>query len=225
MTTKDALAELAFFQLECMIVATMLRRREFLLVAAAGVAAAMFGCRTSEAVLKIPENADECFDLFRFFTDSAFGFEQARAGLSLTGEPRVLQASPTWRRHTFEDQKGLAERLTLDTSSKDDGTDEYLSAIYINYRHPIGVSLSTMTANLGFPRTHSEKVPVPVDRSPAAFTNLMPGQKEKEVTSYGFHPEEPIAPGFLKGDVLFTCDATYWDTKPVKFLRFQRSFK
>jgi hypothetical protein len=204
-----------------MIAANMHTRREFLYGAAAGVAFATFGCRVAsrEAVLKIPEDAEECFHLFKFFTDPALGFEQARTGLGLTGEPKVLQSSPEWRRNTFENQNGSASSVQLNTTTDEHG--EYLSGIYINYAKPIGISLSTMKANFGSATEHFKKVPVYGSYSPASFTNLMPGQREKEVMTYGFYPE-PIRPGDMKVSVLFRADATYWDTKTVDFLRLER---
>lgn len=197
----------------------MVTRREFLFGA---VAVTTLGCRTvREAVLKIPENTEECIDLFKFFSDPAFGFDQARTGLGLTGEPKVLQSTPTWRRHTFEDQKGIAKSVTLDISGNDEGAGAYFSAIYINYRKPAGIALSTMKANFGTATQHMKRVPVFGGISTESFTNLKPGQKEKVVFSYGFYPE-PAAPGLMKGDILFNCDSTYWDTKTVDFLRLQR---
>jgi hypothetical protein len=205
-----------------MIAANMPTRREFLFGAAAGVGVMTLGCRKElEAILKIPEDAEECLHLFKFFTDPNFDFEQARTGLSLTGKPQVLQSTPTWRRHTFNAQTSAAGSVTLDTTTKDDGPGEYLSAIYIDYRRPPGISLSTMKSNFGAATEHSEKVLVDDGYSPAQFTNMMRKKKEKEVISYSFFPE-PIAPGYMKGDVLFRCDATYWDTKTVDFLRLQR---
>jgi hypothetical protein len=201
----------------------MVRRREFLLSAAAGLAVPILGCGIRfgrEAVLKIPEDATECVDLFRFFTDPNFDFERARAGLGLTGEPRVLQATPEWRRHTFEEQKGPASSVELNTFT-DKRYGEYLSGIYIYYENPIGISLSTMKANLGSATERSRQLPAEIRLSPEAFTNIMPGQKLKEVVSYSFYPEPP-APGHMKGDVLFSGDATYWDTKPTDFIRFER---
>lgn len=198
-------------------------RREFLIGAtAAGIAFTMFGCRigSREAVLKIPEDAEECFDLFKFFTDPALGFEQAKTGLGLTGEPKILQSSPEWRRHTFENQKGFASSVGLNTTT-DEEHGEYLSGIYINYGKPIGISLSTMKANLGAATEHLKKVPIYGTVAPTMFTNLMPGQREKEVISYGFYPD-PIATGSMKVSILFRADSTYWDTKTVDFLRFER---
>src|SRR5688572_16333498 len=85
---------LTFICLGCMIAAIMPTRREFLFGAAAGVAVTMLGCRKDrEAVLKIPEDAEECFDLFKFFTEPNFDFEQAKNGLGITGTPKVLQSS------------------------------------------------------------------------------------------------------------------------------------
>jgi hypothetical protein len=182
----------------------------------------MLGCRkVREPVLKIPENADDCLHLFNLFTDPAFDLAQARTGLGLTGEPKVLQSTPSWRRHTFEDQIGIAKSVTLDTSSKDDGSDAYFSAIYIDYRHLPGFSLSTMKRNFGPADVRTKRVPVIGHVSAESFTNMRPGQKEKEVTSFSFYPE-PKAPDRMKVDILFTCDATYWDTKTVDFLRLQR---
>lgn len=203
-----------------MITANMHTRREFLFGAAAGVAFTMLGCRNArEAILKIPENTEECIDLFKFFTDPAFGFEQARTGLGLTGEPKVLQSSERWRRHTFEEQKGFADRVELNTTTDQNG--EYLSGIYINYATPIGISLSAMKASFGAATEHIKKVPVYGTAPPAMFTNLMPGQREKEIVSYGFYPE-PAAPASMKVSILITADSTYWDTKTVDFLRFER---
>lgn len=205
-----------------MIAANMHTRREFLIGAAvAGAAFTMLGCRTTrEAVLKIPEDAEECAHLFKFFTDPAFGFEQARIGFGLTGEPKVLQSSPEWRRHTFENQKGFARSVELNTTT-DEMHGEYLSGIYINYGKPAGISLSTMKANFGAATEHLKKVPIYGTAAPKMFTNLKPGQREKEVISYGFYPE-PIAPAIMKVSILFTADSTSWDTKSVDFLRFER---
>ncbi len=206
-----------------MIAANVQNRREFLFGAtAAGVAFTVLGCRSStrEAVLKIPEDADGCVDLFKFFSDPALVFEQARTGLSLTGEPKILQSSERWRRHTFEDQKGFARSVELNTTT-DEKHGEYLSDIYINYAKPVGISLSTMKANFGVATEHFKKVPIVGTAAPAMFTNLMPGQREKEVVSYGFYPE-PIAPASMKVSILFTADSTYWDTKTVDFLRLER---
>ncbi len=206
-----------------MIAANMQTRREFLIGASASsLCVTLLGCRNGlrEAVLKIPEDADECFDVFKFFTDSALGFEQARTAFHLTGEPKVLQSSERWRRHIFEDQKGIAKRVELNTTT-DDQHGEYLSGIYINYGKPAGISLSTMKANFGAATEHLKKVPVYGTAAPKMFTNLMPGQKEKEVISYGFYPE-PIVPATMKVSILFTADSTYWDTKTVDFLRFER---
>lgn len=197
----------------------MVTRREFLFVGATGAALTMLGCGTREAVLKIPEDAEECFHLFKFFSDPNFGFEQAKNGLGITGTPKVLQSSDRWRRHTFEDQKGVAKSVQLNTTTDERG--DYLSGIYIYYASPVGFALSTMKANFGAATERTKKVPVFGELSPASFTNLMPGQKQKEVTTYSFFPE-PIAPGSMKGDLLITADTTYWDTKMVEFLRLER---
>lgn len=197
----------------------MVTRREFLFVGAAGSAFTMLGCRTREAVLKIPEDAEECFHLFKFFSDPNFDLEKAKTGLGITGEPKVMRSSERWLRNTFEDQKGVAKSVQLNTTTDERG--EYLSDIYIYYAKPVGFSLSTMKANFGAANERTKKVPVFGELSPASFTNLMPGQKQKEVTTYSFFPEL-LTPGSMKGDVLITSDATYWDTKMVEFLRFQR---
>ncbi len=205
-----------------MITANMHTRREFLIGAAGTLAFMTLGCRnsSSKAVLKIPENAEECIHLFNFFSDPALGFEQARTGLGLTGEPKVLQSSERWRRNIFEDQKGLAKNVELNTT-RDETYGEYLSGIYISYGKPIGVSLSTIKANLGTATEHIKKIPVFGTAAPLMFTNLKPGQREKEIVSYGFYPE-PSAAGTMKVSVLFTADSTFWDTKTVDFLRFER---
>ena len=56
------------------------------------------------------------------------------------------------------------------------------------------------------------------------LTNLQPGENERSRSSHSFFPDNPIAPGHLKGDLLFQCDTIYWDTKLVDVLRYQRGF-
>ena len=66
----------------------MIQRRDFCIGLFAAIAATA-ACRERVARLKVPEDADECVDLFRYFTDPDFGFEQAKVGLNVSGEPDV----------------------------------------------------------------------------------------------------------------------------------------
>jgi hypothetical protein len=181
-------------------------------------AAALIGCKERVPVLKVPENADECFDLFRFFTDPAFGLEQAKAGLGVTGEPRVLDDPKSRKLYTFEDQSGLLERIGLQIGPDGRPDAGKLNAMYLYYRNPIDVSLSRLESYLGPSDERNKKIAAQL----AMFTNLQPGQKEREISSYSFYPDQPIAPGHLKGDLLFKCDTVSSDTKRVDSLRYQR---
>lgn len=196
----------------------MITRREFSFGALAFSAACLIGCKERVPVLKVPENADECFDLFRFFTDPAFGLEQAKAGLGVTGEPRVLDDPGSRKLFTFEDQSGLLERIGLQTGPDNHPDAGKLDAMYIYYRNPIDVSLSRLESYLGPSDERNKKIAAQL----AMFTNLQPGQKEREISSYSFYPDQPIAPGHLKGDLLFKCDTVSSDTKRVDSLRYQR---
>jgi hypothetical protein len=195
----------------------MIGRREFCFGTLALLSAALTGCKERVPVLKIPEDADECFDLFRFFTDPAFQLEQAKNGLGVKGEPR-LQDLKTRKLFSYEDQPGILKSIDFQTGADGDPDANMLDAIYIDYRTPINVSLRRLESLLGQPNRYDEKIAAQI----AMFTNLKPGQKEKERSSFGFFPEQPIAPGHLKGDLLFSCDATSWDTKRVDSLRYQR---
>jgi hypothetical protein len=198
----------------------MFTRREFLFSAVAALAFQTLGCKERIAVLRIPVDAADCLDLYTFFTDPKLTSDRVRSAFGLTGEPKVLKSSDTWTRNTFENQNGHAKSVELNTSV-DETYGEYFSGIYIDYTKPIGVSLSAMKGKLGVPTERTKKVPVFGTHSTASFTNLMPGQKEKEEVSYGFYPEASD-PGKMKVSVLFTADSTYWDTKTVNFLRFER---
>jgi hypothetical protein len=176
------------------------------------------GCKERVPVLKVPENADECVDLFRFFTDPAFGLEQARAGLGVTGEPRILDDPKSRKLFTYEHESGLLESIGLQIEPENAPSAGRLDAMYIQYRNPIDVSLRRVESYLGRSREHIEKIAAQL----AMFTNLRPGQKEKERSSYGFYPDQPIASGHLKGDFLFQCDTVASDTKRADSLRYQR---
>ena len=197
--------------------ATMIGRREFCFGTLTFFAAVLTGCEEHVPVLKIPENADECFDLFRFFTDPAFQLEQAKNGLGVNGEPRV-QDLKTRKLFTFDDQPGILKSINFQTGTDGQPDANMLDAIYIYYRTPINVSLARLESLLGRSNRHDKKIAAQI----AMFTNLQPGQKEKERSSFGFYPNGPIAPGHLKGDLLFSCDSTFWDTKSVDFLRYER---
>jgi hypothetical protein len=93
-----------------------------------------------------------------------------------------------------------------------------LNAMYLYYRNPIDVSLSRLESYLGPSDERDKKIAAQL----AMFTNLQPGQKEREISSYSFYPDQPIAPGHLKGDLLFKCDTVSSDTKRVDSLRYQR---
>lgn len=201
------------------MVGDMMERREFCIGLCGAITAAGAACRERVARLKVPENADECADLFRFFTDPAFGLEQARLGLGLTGEPRVLDDPRSRKVFTFEDQSELVESVDLHTTP--DGLK--LTAIYIDYRRPVEVSLRRLESYLGASEERIRKVPAPMESPRSGFTNLMAGQKEISRSSHTFYPANPIAPGHLKGDLLFRCDTVSSDTKRVISLRYQRS--
>lgn len=200
----------------------MIGRREFCLGTLGVFAATFIGCKEHVSVLKIPEDADECVDLFRFFTEPAFGLEQARAGLGATGEPRLMDDPSTWKVYTFDDQRGVVESIALIAGPDSRPDANKLTGIYIYYRTPINVSLSRLERYLGKSDRRDKKVAAELRSPIAMFTNLQPGQKEREVSSFSFYPDQPIAPGHLKGDLLFTCDTTSWDTKRVNFLRYER---
>ena len=196
----------------------MLARREFCFGTLACFATVLTGCTERVPVLKIPENADECVDLFRFFTQPAFDLEGATAGLGVRGEPRLLNDPDTRKLYTYENQSGVLESISFETGPDGQDDSNKLNAIYIDYRTAIEVSLSRVESYLGRSARHHSKIAAQI----AMFTNLKPGQKERERTSFGFYPDNPIAPGHLKGDVLFECDATSSDTKRVDSLRYQR---
>jgi hypothetical protein len=195
----------------------MIGRREFCFGTLALFTAALTGCKEHVPVLKVPEDADECFDLFRFFTDPAFELERAKAGLGVKGEPR-FQDLKTRKHFTFDDQPGILKSIDFQTGGNDRPEADKLAAIYIYYRTPIKVSLRRLESYLGPSNQHDKKIAAQI----ATFTNLQPGQKERERSSFGFYPDGPIAPGHLKGDLLFSCDTTSWDTKSVDFLRYER---
>ena len=201
----------------------MFTRREFCFGTLALSAAGLIGCKERVPVLKVPEDTDECADLFRYFTDPGFGLEQARAGLGLTGEPRVLDDPRSRKLFTYEYESGLLERIGLEIGPDGRPDAGKLTAMYIDYRYPIDVSVRRLESYLGPSSRRDKKIAASLKSSPAArFTNLQPGEKELERSSYHFIPAEPIAPGHLKGDLLFQCDAVYWDTKRVDSLRYQR---
>ena len=199
----------------------MIQRRDFCIGLFAAIAATA-ACRERVARLKVPESADECVDLFRFFTDPAFGLEQAKAGLNVTGEPRVLDDPKHRMLFTYENQSELVKSIGLQTNPDDGSGELRLEAIYINYRRPIDVSLSRLESYLGAFNHHPEKVPEYVGLPVSMFSNLKPGQKERSRSSYSFFPDNPIAPGHLKGDLLFQCDTIAWNTKRAESLRYQR---
>ena len=199
--------------------AHMISRRQFCFAALAVFAAGFIGCKKRVRVLKVPENADECADLFHFFTDPAFGLEQAKAGLGVAGEPRVLDDPKSRKLFTYEYKSGPLESIGLQVEPDNHPDAGKLTAIYIDYRNPIDVSLSRVESYLGRSSEHTKKVAAQL----AMFTNLRPGQKEKERSAHGFFPDQPIAPGHLKGDFLFQCDTVSSDTKRADSLRYQRS--
>ena len=204
----------------------MISRRDlFLGTMGAAVLALVKGCKSYVPVLKVPENVDEIADLFRFFTRPDFELEQAKAGLGVTGEPRIHD-DPRWRKiFTYEFPTGSVERIALQIGGRDHREAGRLNSISIDYRSPITVSLRHLESYLGAADIRIRKIPVPPGSSISMFTNLMPGQKEKEIASYSFDPAEPIAEGHLKGALRVTCDHNNSDSKAVNSLDYTRELE
>jgi hypothetical protein len=188
-----------------------------------GLAVIGSGCVPRKKVLKYPESAEECADLFEFFTDPAFGFDQAKAGLHITGEPKILDATSDWRRTTFPSQNGLIRSIELGTSKGE------LSSIHIYYQSAIDVSLKRLESLLGTSKEYNNVTVGGIDRSSvsptAAFTNIMPDSPQRNrprESSYGFYPEEPLKTGLLKGSLLINCESTDKNVKRTSFLRYER---
>jgi hypothetical protein len=113
-----------------------LRDENFVLGVLAFSAAGVIGCKERVRVLKVPENADECADLFHFFTDPAFGLEQARSGLGIASEPRVLDDPGTRKLFTYEYESGLLKSIGFQTGPDDHPDAGKLDAIYIKLPKP-----------------------------------------------------------------------------------------
>ena len=191
----------------------------------AAVLALMKGCKTYVPVLKVPENADEVADLFRFFTKPDFELEQAKVGLGVTGEPRIHD-DPRWRKiFTYEFSTGYVERISLQIGGRDHRDAGRLNSISIDYRSPIPASLRRLERYFGAADIRIRKIPAPLSGPVSMFTNLMPGQKEKEIASYSFDPAEPIAEGHLKGALRVTCDHNNADNKALTSLDYTRKLE
>ena len=190
-----------------MILCIMIQRRDFCIGLFAAIAATA-ACRERVARLKVPEDADECVDLFRYFTDPGFGFEQAKVGLNVSGEPDVRD-DDYGKLFTFENQSEPVKSIRLGTM-RDKGSGELrLAAIYIYYQRPIEVSLMRLQSFLGESIEQYSKSAR--QRGPAH-------------SSHGFSPDNPIAPGHLKGGLLFESEAVEKDIKHVNWLRYQRNW-
>ena len=204
-----------------MIICIMIQRRDFCIGLFAAIAATA-ACRERVARLKVPESADECVDFFRFFTDPAFGLEQAKAGLNVTGEPRVLDDPKHRMLFTYENQSELVKNIDLQTTPNDGSGELRLTAIHIGYRRPIDVSLMRLESYLGPSREHTEKMAPYIGLPVSMFTDLQPDQKELSRSAHSFFPDNPIAPGHMKGDFLFQCETVFGDIKRADSLRYQR---
>lgn len=192
-------------------------------IAAFGIAAAGGACKPRVKVLKYPENAEEVADLFEFFTHRDFDFEKAKAGLKITGDPRSLDSSSTWRRTFFPKQNELIREIELGTSKGE------LSSIYIYYENAIEVSLRRLESLLGTAKRYDNhmvgKTDLAGSDSIAAFTNRMPNSppdNRPRTTSFGFYPPEPLTPDSLKGSLLIRSNDTGDNVKRVTFLRYER---
>ena len=119
-------------------------------------------------------------------------------GLALR-EAKLLDDPGTRKLFTFEYKSGRLESIRFETGADNRPDAGKLTAIYIDYREPIDVSLRRLESYLGASSERNKKIAAQVESPPvAAFTNLQPGQKERERSSYSFFPDQPIAPGHLK---------------------------
>lgn len=206
-------------------------RRTFSLSLAAAGAAYFVGCGGSEQLgeVRVPEDADDIANLFRRFTEPAFGFEEAKAGLGLIGEPIVTERFNE-KRYEFRDQ---SERLrSAELTMRDNRTgsqpsnDLRLTEVLMHFRRTIDVSLNRLEHHLGAGKGIDTMGGVGMLSVPAvrSFTNIVPGTNIDSTSMRSRFPtmyEFALEAATLK----VYCSPAESNVKSVGTLRLTRSVR
>jgi len=204
----------------------MITRRTFCIgVTSAAFLWAAAGCRQRVAVLKIPENGDECVDFFKFFTDPAFELEEARTGLKVTGEPHIYEMSG-FKRFSYENQAGPASDIILEMSDRlAEGQALRLSTIDIRYKQPIDVSLKSVELAIGVSKEFNNILLGRLGRPKMKIVSntarpVRHGPPQRSL--YLLSPEGPLSAGALKGQLRMESNPTENNVKKVISLSYDR---